>query len=351
MRRPKISSNPTIDKKKTPVQWRKVLGLSQGQVVTERVIHKAFHKQALRAHPNKPGGSPAAFHHLVAARNAGLSKIRGTRKQKKQRPLLLTNTNTQNVCPISLNAIPPARQIVLDKCKYNADSLAQLLRTTHRVPHSRRLMTQSNKNSILAKASPKYVAPVLFRAVKNRDIETVRRMIASGVNVNVADNNGLTSLHHAAGHNNGGNRLVDIVALLLENGASVDAVDKQKFTPLHYATYYGQYKIVELLLQNGASVNAVSDTGVTPLHGAAYWWSIDIVKLLLDNGANVSIRNQQGKTARNLTTRPVNKNASLQYNERDNTIALLSNPPVVPNPPVPPPTSYAARARRWLGWA
>lgn len=53
--------------------WRDVLGLSPGAGLDE--VEAAFREKARQAHPDAPGGSPAAMHALVEARAAARAEL------------------------------------------------------------------------------------------------------------------------------------------------------------------------------------------------------------------------------------------------------------------------------------
>ncbi|KDO26568.1 hypothetical protein SPRG_07972 [Saprolegnia parasitica CBS 223.65] len=95
--------------------------------------------------------------------------------------------------------------------------------------------------------------------------------------VNAADANGWTPLHHAA--QNASEDGPDMLGqLLMCDTIDVDAVSNAKRTPLHVAAAAGCLPSVRLLLQFGANVNARDDRGCTPLHAAALHGALDVVR-------------------------------------------------------------------------
>ncbi|KDO17229.1 hypothetical protein SPRG_17348, partial [Saprolegnia parasitica CBS 223.65] len=95
--------------------------------------------------------------------------------------------------------------------------------------------------------------------------------------VNAADANGWTPLHHAA--QNASEDGPDMLGqLLMCDAIDVDAVSNTKRTPLHIAAAAGCLPSVRLLLQFGANVNARDDRGCTPLHSAALHGALDVVR-------------------------------------------------------------------------
>ena len=87
----------------------------------------------------------------------------------------------------------------------------------------------------------------LLRGVKTGDILTVRRLIASGADINCED--------------------------------------LQGWTPLFTAAHSGHVEMIRLLIDAGAAVNSHQDTGFTPLFSAVLGRHIDAIRVLLEAGA------------------------------------------------------------------
>ncbi|WP_406831117.1 ankyrin repeat domain-containing protein [Wolbachia endosymbiont (group A) of Bibio marci] len=76
-----------------------------------------------------------------------------------------------------------------------------------------------------------------------------------------------------------------------------------KHTLLHLAAEEGCTEIVKVLLQaKGIDINAANEFGQTPLHLAAEEGHTEIVKILIENGADPLIKDEHGKTPRDLAT-------------------------------------------------
>jgi ankyrin repeat protein len=94
----------------------------------------------------------------------------------------------------------------------------------------------------------------------------------------------------------------ECVRQLLASGADPNATDEWREPLLIVAIKWGQVEIVELLISAGADVTVVngSDNGSTPLHfaaGATVWVpNVTIAKLLLDKGARVDATTGSGTT-------------------------------------------------------
>ena len=79
----------------------------------------------------------------------------------------------------------------------------------------------------------------MFKAVKDNDINKVKRLLEAGANVNIQNNRGYTALIDASykGH-------TEIVKLLLEYKANVNIQNKYGYTALICASSSGHTEIV-----------------------------------------------------------------------------------------------------------
>ena len=128
----------------------------------------------------------------------------------------------------------------------------------------------------------------LVDAARRGEVEVVRSLLESGVDVTEAQGDGLTALHAAAerGH-------VEITKLLISAGAELNAETRiGRYTPLHLAGRGGHGRVVMALVEAGADVNVTTtNTGVTPLHlAAAAVGGEKAVATLLEHGAAVNAR-------------------------------------------------------------
>jgi ankyrin repeat protein len=126
-------------------------------------------------------------------------------------------------------------------------------------------------------------APVADAAMRG-DVEAVRSLLRSGVDVNEAQGDGMTALHWAARRGD-----ADMAEILIYAGARLDAGTRLgSYTPLHIATREGKAEVVEVLLEAGADPQAVTtNSGTTPLHLAARAGDPKIVSQLIVHGADV----------------------------------------------------------------
>ncbi|CAH1270821.1 DAPK1 [Branchiostoma lanceolatum] len=132
-----------------------------------------------------------------------------------------------------------------------------------------------------------------YSAVREGDVQTVRRGLEAGVDVRVKRIwYGLTSLHVASRYGQ-----TEVAELLIENKADVDARDYSQFTPLHRAAGRGHPGTCELLIRHGADVTARDQLfQSTPLHWAAWRGHPGTCELLIRHGADVTARDEVGRT-------------------------------------------------------
>jgi ankyrin repeat protein len=114
-----------------------------------------------------------------------------------------------------------------------------------------------------------------LKAARKGDIETVKSLLAKGVDVNTKSNYGATALSFACdrGH-------TELVKLLLEKGADVNAKDTfYNVTPIVWAAQRGHTEIVKALLDKGANTPN-EQVMMMGLHGH----HTELVKMMLDRG-------------------------------------------------------------------
>lgn len=155
----------------------------------------------------------------------------------------------------------------------------------------------------------------LSLATKIRSIEIMEVLLAAGADPNQVpfDHNEFesgTPLHTAIENDD-----KNAAKLLLKHGAKIDAVHTEpgygvyfQSTPLNVAIRRSNLELVRLLLDRGADVNlglSVGDLrydepkrfhGTTALHLAAQWNQMETAKLLVERGANIDAQNHRGNT-------------------------------------------------------
>jgi len=128
-------------------------------------------------------------------------------------------------------------------------------------------------------------------------IEAILRLGDGSFELDAADENGWTALHHAAfnGDRNGSTRLT---RLLLAAGAEPRRRTQRGTTALINASIRGNPEVVQALLRAGSDVEVVGANGANALHLSAYAGSASCVRLLVDEGgASLGARTRTGRTA------------------------------------------------------
>lgn len=109
--------------------------------------------------------------------------------------------------------------------------------------------------SFLLLASVNCITTGIYKASKNGDLATVKKLIEEGASIDESDSWSLHPLHYAAEKGN-----IEIAKLLLEKGASIHALDVREYTPLHFAAKEGRAEMVQFLLTKGANKELKSST-------------------------------------------------------------------------------------------
>ncbi|ADG10316.1 hypothetical protein B7G68_09460 [Caulobacter segnis] len=123
----------------------------------------------------------------------------------------------------------------------------------------------------------------LFDAVRAKDIETVRELIAMGANANAMLPGDGSPLIEAARRGR-----LDIVQLLLAAGADPNQGVRGDGAPLIQASLSGNLDIVRLLVDRGANIEVFVPGDETPLINAAQAGNLAVVTYLVERGADVN---------------------------------------------------------------
>lgn len=154
----------------------------------------------------------------------------------------------------------------------------------------------------------------LHIAVKRGHVNVVCELLKHDVNITLRTFLGFTPLHFACYF--GGD--YKIFRALIDHDNQINVNDKNNYgqTCLHLASVNGIVKIVKDLIDLKVNINETDNMGETALHLIAHrcgGWRFDkpqsrlgckeILELLLNHGIDTTIKNQEGKLARELTTR------------------------------------------------
>ncbi|CAO3657049.1 unnamed protein product [Mucor hiemalis] len=96
----------------------------------------------------------------------------------------------------------------------------------------------------------------LWVAAGDGQLDRVRELVESGIDVNGHDQFGYTAMHAAVSYGQ-----FEVVKYLLDHGANVDVQDFEKDTPLYVAETVA---MAQLLLDHGADPKHVNEDNITP---------------------------------------------------------------------------------------
>jgi len=150
-----------------------------------------------------------------------------------------------------------------------------------------------------------YPLNALMVACEVGNPDVVRRLLETGIDVNVADHSGRTPLSNACARGSS-----DIVSILLEAGADVEHLDIWGETPIITVLSSGRprdnerQEIMDLLVAAGANTNVHDAKGRTLLTLAVVKGCLQAASGLIENGwADVNEKDDNGDTALKVAVR------------------------------------------------
>jgi ankyrin repeat protein len=131
-------------------------------------------------------------------------------------------------------------------------------------------------NGLLGKNNTPSVMPELYTVIDKGDIEMVRQIVASQVNLNETDHTGATVLHYAVVMQNS-----DIVKELLKGSVVKRAMDRDGETSLHKAVRTGNVWIAGLLIDDDPALLSIPNLqGQIPIHIASLFGDKPMLEFL-----------------------------------------------------------------------
>lgn len=193
----------------------------------------------------------------------------------------------------------------------------------------------------------------LFAAAERGDVDAVEALVDTGIDVNSADDNQMSVLHHAATH-----AREEVMKTLISRGANVNAIDvKGGFTPMHWVVINANPQLgstdhvdrsLVVLKKAGANVNCTDFNLATPLHIAAQKGDRGCINTLIRLGANPNSKDITGRdcfdVAKNSHVRAIME--QLKKTKEDAIYHVLEitpfrTPPPSYSPPPPPPPAIS----------
>ncbi|XP_076304904.1 death-associated protein kinase 1-like isoform X2 [Tachypleus tridentatus] len=185
-----------------------------------------------------------------------------------------------------------------------------------------------------------FVLTALFSAIEEDNLVGVEELMTmSKVDVNLANRNGHTAVHIAAGlghleilrflhskgaeleclDTHGDNAItwaareghIQVIKYLLEQGVVVDTQNKAGQTALHVAALYNRGETILLLCKYGWNTNAQNKEGETPLHCAALRGNLEAARCLLSAGAQIDLVDKNGSTPLHLSLQSYEEQVSM----------------------------------------
>ncbi len=139
---------------------------------------------------------------------------------------------------------------------------------------------------------------LLHASAAGRNLDVLKFIIETGVNVDLLNSNNETPLHS---HVNTGYLSADIIKLLLTHGADSNLISRGGKTILYKCVKYDNYNAVKLLLEYGANVNTPSKPNykptITPLMLSLKKYSYNIAKLIMSYNPDINFIDETGRTA------------------------------------------------------
>lgn len=122
----------------------------------------------------------------------------------------------------------------------------------------------------------------LIDAVRSKNADLVKKLLARGVDPNLTDELGTPMIHLSSESGD-----LTTLKLLMDGGADHSKLNRVGQSALTIASRFGNKAVVDYLLQSGADPNHTGEAyQLTPIMAAAVNGSVELVEMLLDAGAD-----------------------------------------------------------------
>lgn len=128
-----------------------------------------------------------------------------------------------------------------------------------------------------------------INAAKSGDLNTVKKFVTQGGNINFVTKEGITAIYIAAQ-----NGRLEVVEYLVSKNAKINTVTSDGKTPLFAAIQNNHMDIATFLKLHKALSFPASTSTTSPLIHAIECLSLEVIKFMCRNGAQINYRNEQG---------------------------------------------------------
>ena len=122
----------------------------------------------------------------------------------------------------------------------------------------------------------KYLDNQLIEAIKYKNLELVKSIVAQGANIHVNDFGLIWTAFNGD---------IKVMKYLVEQGADIHENNDQE---LRNASFYGHLEVVKYLVEHGADIHAQNNSALTSAISNGH---VEVVKYLVEQGADIDAKN------------------------------------------------------------